>query len=79
MTVAARTLHEVEKWTSLLAALLIALSAALTSRQVTFSIAIGAALMALNAWAIRRLGERMLQKGQRVGAVCRREGRRTNS
>lgn len=69
MIASSRTLHEVEKWTSLLAALLIAAAAFLASRQVTFSVAIGAALMAVNAWVIRRVGERLLQPGQRPSAT----------
>jgi hypothetical protein len=47
----------VEKWTSILAALLILVGLAFLSRWATFSLAIGAGLMVLNAWVMRRVAQ----------------------
>ncbi len=49
----------VEKWTCLLAAVVLGLGMVVLSRHAAFSLAIGAALTTLNAVAIRRLTQRL--------------------
>lgn len=53
-----RHLQVIERWTLILAALVIVVSALFTSRSTATAVAAGAGLMALNAWAIRRLTAR---------------------
>jgi len=51
----------------ILAALVIAASAVAAPRRVAFGVALGAALMVANAWAMRRIGQRVLRSGARPG------------
>ncbi len=50
-----KILISVEKWTSLLAALLLVVGILVLPRHDSFSLAIGAGLMVLNAWLMRRV------------------------
>jgi hypothetical protein len=63
-----RHLRSVERWTLALAALVIAAATVATSRSTAFAVAVGAGLMSLNAWAIRRIAERVFRDGQRIRA-----------
>jgi hypothetical protein len=47
-----------EKWTCLLAVLVLAFGLAFLSRHAALSLSLGAGMMALNAWAIRHISER---------------------
>ncbi len=47
-------LVSIEKWTSGLSALLLAVALVLLSRQAMFALAVGCGLMVLNAWIMRR-------------------------
>jgi hypothetical protein len=49
----------VEKWTCLLAAIVLAVGLVTLPRHAAFSLAVGAGLTTLNAVAIRRIAERM--------------------
>jgi hypothetical protein len=49
----------VEKWTAVLGAALLLGAILLLSRQASFSLALGAALMVVNAWLIRRVAARL--------------------
>ena len=51
-------LRIIERWTLVLAAIVIAAAALVTSPSTATAVAAGAGLMAFNAWAIRRLAER---------------------
>lgn len=48
-----------EKWTALLALVVLGASMLVLGRHTAFSVALGAGLMTLNAWAIRRVGEKL--------------------
>lgn len=48
-----------EKWTSLLALIVMGVGILVLGRHAAFSIALGAGLMTLNTWAIRRVGEKL--------------------
>jgi hypothetical protein len=48
-----------EKWTSLLALVVIVLGILVLGAHAAFSIALGAGLMTVNAWAIRRVSEKL--------------------
>src|SRR5689334_7112469 len=50
-----KQLIAVEKWTSLLAAVLLAVGIVFLSRHAAFSLAVGAGLMVVNAWLMRRV------------------------
>lgn len=62
-------LASVEKWTLTFAALAVALSAILFTRRFTFGVTVGAALMSLNAVALRRIGERAFRTFKKPGAA----------
>ena len=57
----------VEKTTLLLAAIAIAFSILVLGRQTAFAVSIGAGLMALNAYALRRIGQRAFKTFKRPG------------
>lgn len=72
MTVSPRHLKDVERWTLITSALLIAASFIALPGRMAFSATVGAGLMVLNAFAIRKLGERVfrrVEKGQPGVAV----------
>lgn len=48
-----------EKWTALLTVIVLGLAILLLGRRVAFSIALGAGLMTINAWAIRSVGQKL--------------------
>jgi hypothetical protein len=48
----------VEKWTCLLAVIVLAVGILLLGRHAALSLSLGAGLMAVNAWAIRHIAER---------------------
>jgi hypothetical protein len=52
-------LHAVEKTTLLLAAVVTAVAILALDRRMAFGVVVGAGLMALNAWALRRIADRM--------------------
>lgn len=47
-----------EKWTCLLAVLAVASGTIFLDRHAAFSLSLGAGMMALNSWSIRRIAER---------------------
>jgi hypothetical protein len=60
-------LHVVERFALMFAAALIAVAFVLAPRGMAFAITVGAGLMTLNAWAIRRIAERAFKSaGGRV-------------
>jgi hypothetical protein len=67
MNLEARHLAVVERWTMILAALTIAATTLLAPRPVAFGATVGAGLMVANAWAMRRIGTRVLQSAERRG------------
>ncbi len=67
MTMSFKHLVAVEKWTLGLAALATAVSLFLLPRRFGFGVTVGAGLMALNAWVLRRLGARILGGFKRPG------------
>jgi hypothetical protein len=54
-----KQLIAVEKWTFLLAAMAVAVALLALERKAAFSLAIGAALAAGNAWALHKIGQRI--------------------
>ncbi len=64
-----RHLQAVEKWTLILAALLVGISMIFFSRKIAFSLSMGAGLMALNAYSLRRIGQRAFRTFQKPGAA----------
>ncbi len=59
----------VEKWTSILAALVAAAALLLLGRRAAFGATLGAGLMVLNAMALRRLGRRAFRTFKKPGAA----------
>jgi hypothetical protein len=57
----------VERWTMILAALAIVASAVALPRATAFGVTLGAGLMVVNAYAIRRIGTRVLRTFSRPG------------
>src|SRR5947199_8227046 len=57
----------VEKTTLLLAAVAIAISLVLLGRHTAFGVSMGAGLMALNAYALRRIGQRAFKTFKKPG------------
>lgn len=55
----AKHLIALEKWTALLALIVLGVGILVLPRHAAFSIALGAGLMTLNAWVIRRVGEKL--------------------
>jgi hypothetical protein len=55
----------VEKWTLVLSALLVAVAVLVLGRRAAFGISIGAGLMSLNAYALRRIGQRAFKTFKR--------------
>ena len=66
-----RHLLIVERWTLILAAIAIAAATVLAPRATTFALTVGAAMMCLNAYAIRRLAQRLWKRAEenRPGAL----------
>jgi hypothetical protein len=64
-----RHLHAVEKWTMVLSAAVILCALLFLGRRAAFGVSLGAGLMALNAWALRRIGQRVLRTFKRPGAA----------
>ena len=62
-------LVSVERWTLILAAAAIGVAVLALSRRVAFGVSIGAALMALNAYALRRIGQRAFKRFRKPGAA----------
>ena len=60
-------IQSVEKMTLLLAAVAIAFSILVLGRQTAFAVSIGAGLMALNAYALRRIGQRAFKTFKKPG------------
>ena len=65
----ARQLGVVERWTAVLAALTIAVSSFTCARPVALGVSLGAALMVINTWALRRIGQRVVASAKRPGAA----------
>jgi hypothetical protein len=59
----------VERWTLILAALVVGSSILVLDRHTAFSASIGAVLAALNAYAQRRIGRRVFKTFKRPGAA----------
>jgi hypothetical protein len=59
----------VEKWTLAFAAVMIAFGLLVLNRRAAFGLSLGAGLMALNAWAIRRIGARAFKTFKKPGAA----------
>ncbi len=62
MSISPRHLKDVERWTLILSAILIAASFLALPGRMAFSATVGAGLMVANAWAIRKLGERVFRR-----------------
>ena len=58
-------MHQLERATLLISAVVIAASFVATSREVALAVAAGAGLMSVNAWAIRKLTERATRNDER--------------
>ena len=58
-------MHQLERATLLISAVVIAASFVATSREVALAVAVGAGLMSVNAWAIRKLTERATRNDER--------------
>jgi hypothetical protein len=65
----AKHLIAVEKWTLAFAAVLIAFGLLALNRRAAFGLSLGAGLMALNAWALRRIGVRAFRTFKKPGAA----------
>jgi hypothetical protein len=59
----------VERVTLILAGLAIAIAVIFLGQRMAFGVSIGAALMALNAWALRRIGARAFKTFKKPGAA----------
>jgi hypothetical protein len=57
-----RHLAIVERWTLIASAVVIAASLVAAPRAMAFAVAVGAGLMTLNAWAIRKIAERVVRR-----------------
>jgi hypothetical protein len=62
-----RHLKTVERWTLILAAIVVAVGFAFLPRPVATAASVGAGLMIVNAWAIRKLAERLFKKAEGPG------------
>jgi hypothetical protein len=62
-------LISVEKVTLILAALAIGISVIFLGQRMAFGVSLGAALMVLNAYALRRIGARAFKTFKRPGAA----------
>lgn len=62
MTLSPRSLLDVERWTLILGAVVIAAAFIALPGKMAVSVAVGAGVMAGNAWAIRKLGERVFRR-----------------
>ena len=60
-------LVSVERWTLILAAAAIGVSILLLGRRMAFGVSVGAALMALNAYSLRRIGQRAFRNFKKPG------------
>jgi hypothetical protein len=59
----------VEKWTCVLGALVVLASTLLLGRHAAFAVSMGAGLMVLNAYALRRIGLRVFRTFKRPSAA----------
>ena len=59
----------VEKWTLVLAAAMIAFGLFALGGRSAFGLSLGAGLMALNAWALRKIGQRSFRTFKKPGAA----------
>ena len=57
-------LRTVERWTALLAALVLAASWLAAPLRIKLGVSVGAGLMVLNAWVLARIGERLTRGGK---------------
>jgi hypothetical protein len=62
-------LVSVEKWTLILAAAAIGVAVLLLGRRAAFGVSVGAALMALNAYTLRRIGQRAFKTFKKPGSA----------
>jgi hypothetical protein len=62
-----RHLITVEKWTCALAAAVILVAILALGRRAAFGVTLGAGLMVLNAYALRRIGQRVIRTFKRPG------------
>jgi hypothetical protein len=62
-----RQLGAVERWTLVLAAIAVPIAWLCLSRRMTLGVSLGAGVMAANAWALRRIGQRVVEKRPRAG------------
>ena len=60
-------LSALERWTLGLAAAVIGVSLLVLPQRITLGVSIGAGLMCLNAWALRRIGLRAVRTADRPG------------
>jgi hypothetical protein len=60
-------MSSLERWTLGLAAVVIGVSILALPRQTTLGVSIGAGLMCLNAWALRRIGLRAVRTAHKPG------------
>lgn len=65
----AKYLVAVEKWTLILAAIVIGVALLALDRRLGFGVSVGAALGALNAWLQNRVGQRAFRTFSRPGAT----------
>src|SRR6266566_2725626 len=64
--VAPRHLQAIERWTLILSALVIAAAFLAAPRATAFAIAVACGLMNLNAWALRRIAARVMERAGEV-------------
>jgi hypothetical protein len=62
-------LVSVERWTCAIAAIVIASAILVLGRAAAFGVCLGAALMVLNAWTLRRIAERAFRNFKRPSAA----------
>ena len=67
MNLDGKQLGLVERWTLILAAILIAASVVAMPRRMALGVSLGAALMCVNAWALRRIGQRVFKTFAKPG------------
>src|SRR5687767_12890798 len=58
-----------EKWTLAFAALVVGFALLALGGKMAFGVTVGAALMALNAWALRKIGARAFKTFKKPGAA----------
>ena len=62
-------LVSVEKWTLAFAAAIVAFAMLVLSRKTAFGVTVGAAVMVLNAWALRKIGNRSFKTFKKPSSV----------